>query len=117
MRGLPPPPTAAELSAQFDVEDQAAVFAKECLEARRAPDADTDAAASADLSASNRAPDSLRGGRCGPLSTAPRKALPEVCPNAFVFRSFGHEWAVVSRICHATYGSPGPVYVVCVRLV
>jgi hypothetical protein len=117
VRGLPPPQTAAELSAQFDAEDQAAAFATECLKARRAPDADTDAAASADLSASNRAPDSLRGGRCGSLSTAQRKALPEVCPNAFVCRSFGQEWAVVSRICHATYGFHGPVYDVCVRLV
>ena len=117
MRGLPPPQTAAELSAQLDAEERAAVFAKECIEPRRASDRDTDAAASADLSASNRAPWSLRGGRFGPSSTAERKALPEVCPNAFVFRSFRQEWAVVSRTWHATYGFHGPVYDVCVRLV
>ena len=117
MRGLPPPLTAAELSAQWVAEERDAVFVKECIEGRPASDHDTDAAASADLSASNRAPKSLRRGRSGPSSTAERKALPEVCPHALVFRSFGQEWAVDSRTWHATYGFHGPVYDVCVRLV
>ena len=101
MRGLPPLQTAAELSAELDVEARDAEFAKECIESRSLSDPVTDAAAPADLLASNRPPGSLRGGRGGrggPSSTGERKALLEVCLSAFAFSLL---WSGMgSRLAH-----------------
>ena len=98
MRGLPPLQTAAELSAEFDVEARHAEFAKECIESRSLFDPVTDAAAPADLPASNRPSGSLNAWRCGPSSTGERKALLEVCLSAFAFSLL---WSGMgSRLAH-----------------
>ena len=90
---MPPLPKAAELSAEFDVEARHAEFAKECIKSRSLSDPVTDAAAPADLPASNRSV-----WRCGPSSTGERKALPEVCLSAFAFSLL---WSGMgSRLAH-----------------